>query len=68
MSILNASKNQSFTAYSEAMVFSLVNTEAHTKDGKKKKKRSWTNGMPSNKGNYGRPALRPWVLIYNNRE
>lgn len=38
MSILNASKNQSFTAYSEAMVFSLVNTEAHTKDGKKKKK------------------------------
>lgn len=66
MSILNASKNQSFTAYSEAMVFSLVNTEAHTKD--EKKKRSWTNGMPSNKGNYGRPALTPWVLIYNNEE
>lgn len=38
MNILNSSKNQNFTAYLKAMVFSLINIEVHTEDEKKKKK------------------------------
>jgi len=35
---------------------------------KKKKERSLKNGTSSNKGNDVRPALGPWVLIYNTGE